>query len=452
MIKNILENLELKLSQTRLENSEKLDKYELEYKKEYSDFFDTIFQNDNLWFKRYISVNFQLKKLNNPWKANKELLEKSINEALEILPITKEKKEILKTKLFFLEKDKQKIDKIFIKNSNLFYNKNFPILEWLEKAWFLTQDDILKVSLKFKETSNFLDSIYILDNNKFELIKSNYFDLNDTNSKDRIDNFENDFSSEIKESQNIRIYPKVIKLIWKNYFKLRLKNKVESKKERLRRTFKILFLKLYRLKYSWIDITSVLKKIDTLDDLDSFINLLIKFFEQLKQNPNLQKDYIVSDEIDEISEIWTQAEENKDKLLFWEEKTLEISKILEKNDKTIEESSLEEIMWEDVDLVWNKFIKRTTLDDNSLQQKIWINTWVLYDWNYQIEDEEEELEKEEIDLEEYYDELKKQFDELEQKKKNMFLVWNYDNIDIINEELLELLVKLEKIWTLLWNK
>jgi len=33
------------------------------------------------------------------------------------------------------------------------------------------------------------------------------------------------------------------------------------------------------------------------------INLLLKFFEQLKQNPNISKDYIVSDEIDEISEI-----------------------------------------------------------------------------------------------------------------------------------------------------
>jgi hypothetical protein len=33
------------------------------------------------------------------------------------------------------------------------------------------------------------------------------------------------------------------------------------------------------------------------------INLLLKFFEQLKQNPNLQKNYIVSDEIDEVKEI-----------------------------------------------------------------------------------------------------------------------------------------------------
>jgi hypothetical protein len=38
-MKNILENLELKLVQTGLENSEKLSVIETEYKNEYSDFF-----------------------------------------------------------------------------------------------------------------------------------------------------------------------------------------------------------------------------------------------------------------------------------------------------------------------------------------------------------------------------------------------------------------------------
>jgi len=47
-MKNNLENLELKLAQTRLENSDKLDKIETEFKKEFSSFFDTIFKNDNL--------------------------------------------------------------------------------------------------------------------------------------------------------------------------------------------------------------------------------------------------------------------------------------------------------------------------------------------------------------------------------------------------------------------
>jgi hypothetical protein len=38
-MKNNLENLELKLIQTKIENSEKLNVIETEYKNEYSDFF-----------------------------------------------------------------------------------------------------------------------------------------------------------------------------------------------------------------------------------------------------------------------------------------------------------------------------------------------------------------------------------------------------------------------------
>jgi len=47
-MKNTLENLELKLAQTKIENSEKLDFIEAEYKKKYSGFFDVLFKNDNL--------------------------------------------------------------------------------------------------------------------------------------------------------------------------------------------------------------------------------------------------------------------------------------------------------------------------------------------------------------------------------------------------------------------
>jgi len=58
-----------------------------------------------------------------------------------------------------------------------------------------------------------LDSISVLDSDKIKIIKSNFFELNNTKTNDRIENFENDFSSEIKESKNISIYPKAIKLI-----------------------------------------------------------------------------------------------------------------------------------------------------------------------------------------------------------------------------------------------
>jgi hypothetical protein len=47
-MKNNLENLEIKLLQTKKENAEKLDKIETELKNKFSDFFTVAFKNDKL--------------------------------------------------------------------------------------------------------------------------------------------------------------------------------------------------------------------------------------------------------------------------------------------------------------------------------------------------------------------------------------------------------------------
>jgi len=441
-MKNNLENLELKLLQTRKENAEKLDKIETKFKKEFSSFFDILLENDNLWFKRFVSVYFQLEKLDNENKDDLDILTNSINKALEIFPINKEKKVLFEKELAKLIGSKDIVESNFLKISDLHKNHNFPILWDLERIWFINNNDLLKVSLKYKESKNFLESIKVLEAEKFELIKSNYFELNDTNKEERIENFSLDFKEEISNSKVLSIYPKVLKFIWKNYSRLRLKNKVESKKDRLRRMFKIAFLKLYRLKYSGIDINSVLNKIDSLEDLDEMLNLLLKFFEVLKQNPNLQKDYIVSEDIDEINELETEAEENKEKILFSEKNTIKASEVLEKADKYLTENDLEELLWENVDLVWENFILRKKVE----------NSWIYENENdlLDLEQEDEELE-EEINIEEYYEELKIEYDKLEKKKLKLFLNWEYDLLDKINEELLNLLVKLEKLEKIIDN-
>jgi hypothetical protein len=344
MQNNILENLELKLTNNRLENSIKLDLIEDEYNKEYSDFFDDIFPNNTLWFKRFISVDFQLTKLDSLELNNNEIFKQSLEKSIKLLPLNKDKKLLLESKLLSLLENKDRIKNMFSENTDIHKNYNFPILESLEDLGFLNPDDLLKVSLKFKETNNFMDSISVLSEWKKNLVKKHYYELNNTKKEDRVESFKHDFHEEIEDSKNIQIYPKVLKFIWKNYFKLRLRNKLETKKQMLRRVFKIAFLKLYRLKYSWIDITSILNKIDTLDDLDSMISLLLKFFEQLKQNASLSKDYIVSDEIDEVWEIYTDAEENKDKILFSEESTIRAGNLLEAWEKHITWDKLDAIL------------------------------------------------------------------------------------------------------------
>jgi hypothetical protein len=58
-----------------------------------------------------------------------------------------------------------------------------------------------------------LDSISVLSDEKKEIVKQNYFELNNTKAEDRIESFKNDFSAEIKNSKLLQIYPKVLKFI-----------------------------------------------------------------------------------------------------------------------------------------------------------------------------------------------------------------------------------------------
>jgi adenylate kinase family enzyme len=148
----------------------------------------------------------------------------------------------------------------------------------------------------------------------------------------------------------------------------------------------------------------------------------------------------VSDEVSEIEEIWIEAEDNKEKILFSEENTIKANKLLEEWEKYILWESLDELLGENVDLVWGNFIKRN----------IKINSWILNQSDNTSEGEDDNEEEIEVDLEEYYEELKNEFEHLEKKKNKLFLEWNYDVLDDINDELLEIIVKLEKVSKILW--
>jgi len=82
--------------------------------------------------------------LDNSNLDNKTIFKNSVKKAIEILPINKEKKGLIKEKIFHLIKnnnlnDKQvddfnylNISEIFINNSDLHKNHNFPILDALK--------------------------------------------------------------------------------------------------------------------------------------------------------------------------------------------------------------------------------------------------------------------------------------------------------------------------------
>lgn len=432
MYKNkILENLELKLAKTREENKEKLDKIEKNFKEEYFVFLEKIFENDNSWIKRLVSVLFQIEKLDNLEKNNSEIFNNSLKKSIENLSLSKEKKDLLLSKISVLEKNKNFLEEKILKNSDITKDTNFPILEDLVEKWVLEKSNLIDISLRYKEKNNFLESLKVLEINKFEIVKSHFFQLNNTKKIDRIDNFKNEFSFEIENSENAKIYPTVVNFVWKNYLKLRLPNKTETRLERLKRAFKIAFLKLNNLKFSGIDINEVLRKLESLDDFDVMFNLILKYFEELKNNPNLQKDFLVSSDLEEAENLVNEAEDNKQKSIFTEENIVKATSIIEETEKKLTAEDLEKILSDEVDLVWWNFIHR----------------WVLSD---KIEEEKESKEVQEEDLMKMLEELKEKVFEIDEEKRKMFLIGKYEKIDALNDELIEVLKKLEKLKKLLW--
>jgi len=63
------------------------------------------------------------------------------------------------------------------------------------------------------------------------------------------------------------------------------------------------------------------------------------------------------------------------------------------------------------------------------------------------ETEEEIIWEEELAIK--YNELKTEYNILEKKKQNIFASWDFDMLDEINEEILSLMVKLEKVTLLI---
>ena len=164
------------------------------------------------------------------------------------------------------------------------------------------------------------------------------------------------------------------------------------------------------------------------------ISLLLKFFEELKENPVLQKDYVVSDEIEETENLLNEAEENKEKSLFTEENVIKASELLEEVENKLTNADLEKILSEDVDLVWENFIDRSVGKLKEAKEK--------------IEEKSEEIDED--DLLKIFEELKEKVFELEEQKRLMFLNGNYDEIDSLNIELIKVLKNLEKMKKLLW--
>jgi len=434
MYKNTgVENLEIKLQNARIENFEKFEKIEKSYNKNYKKFINNFFKTNLLWTKKTIWAIFQLEKFN--WKSSIESLNIALEKWFKILPIWLDKKEILKNKIISLEKNKLNFWEIFREKTDFWKDKNYPILESLFEWKVLNNSEMILVFSNYEKEWDIRLSLNWLKKEKKDIIKKYFYELNSTKKESRIENFSEEYSSEIRLLENkysSNIVNWVVKFVWRNFFKMKpYKKNIESNKLRLRRTFKIALLKLLRIKYSWFNIDELIKKIDSMQDFESMFKLIIKLIDIIPENNELLEKFSLKEEVDNIDEVITEAESNKEKILFLEESTIKICEIIDKGDKKLEKKILEKILDEDTNIIWEDMIFREEKGQNIMD--------LFHTKGRKKSDDEEE------DLEEVYKKLKIQFNLLEKKKQKLFASWDFDSLDSINDEILKIMIKLEKI-------
>jgi len=461
MKKNNLENLEIKLKNARESNEKAFEKFEKIFNENYKKFVENIFKTDILWVKRIIWAVFQLELLNG--KNNNDAFQIAVEKAITTLPLSVEKKEKLKNKILKLDNKKQNLSEIFTKNTNLKKDKNFPIIESLIERKILDNSDLLAISSNFSKKWNIKNSLDLLTKEKKEIIKEYLYLSNWTNKEEKINSFKNEYSSEIKKIE--QKYPSnivnwVVKFVWRSFFKMKpYKKNIESRKLRLKRTFKIALLRLLRIKYKWYNVEELIKNINSMQDFESMFKLMIELIDIIPESNELLEKFSLQDEIDETEWLISESEKNKEKILNWEESTIKICELLDSTDKKLDKKTLDKLLEDDVDIIWNEIkIRKSIKKVELIEKKQWkIINWHFYESilekNEDTEDnDDEEEENEELTSEnivEKYNELKLSFSILDKEKLNYLINDDFENLNTAIEKLAKIQIKLEKIEKLL---
>jgi len=466
-----IENLEIKLKNARESNEKAFEKFEKIYLENYKKFVENIFKTDILWVKKIIWAVFQLELLNG--KQNNEAFQIAVEKATKTLPLSVEKKEKLKNKILKLENKKQNLSEIFIKNNDLKKDKNFPIIESLFERKILDNSDLLVITSEFSKKWNIKNSLNSLVKEKKEIIKEYIYLSNWINKEEKINSFKSEYYSELKEIE--KKYPSniidwVVKFVWRSFFKMKpYKKNLESRKLRLKRTFKIALLRLLRIKYRWYNIEELVKKINSMQDFESMFKLIMKLIDIIPENDELLEKFSLAEEADEVESLISESEKNKEKILDWEESTIKICELLDETDKKLDKKTLDKLLDDDIDIIWNEIKVRWKKIENANIWD-WQNVWNLLDWwtiskinswilisnlesnNSEWEEDDDEEEIEELttsDLEIIYNEIKLDFSILDKQKLEYLINDDFENLWKTIDKLAKIQIKLEKIEKLL---
>lgn len=446
MIWKDFENFELKLKKLREESLEQFQHAEHIYSSKYEKQVENIFRRDVLWIKSKLKGYFILR-LCDSWDLTSESGEDIFQDITKILigelPLSREKQERLSTLLHQkisshrVELWEEKLEK------NISREPFFVLVEEFSMDGDISPEEFQILQQSYKESGDFIAAIESLPQATQQLFKEHLSLLLAQNKNEKQSSFELEYAPELKKLSgkwfNIRpVITFVARFYYKNPGKLR---KHEHPKRRLRRSFKLALLRLLRIKLGNIDAEKILERFENGESFEDYFFLIYQLMEVIDENPDGEEIFQLIDKEDEAESLVVEAEENTKKILAWESLIMKIAALFGKTEAHLEEGVLEKILDKDTHFI----------GDEIHFAHNWENVGIYAQSQEDIDTEEDEEENdEEFDIhssspQTAYEILKHQFTKLEEEKKEAFKQGNYEHIDILNERLLVIQSKLEKL-------
>jgi hypothetical protein len=374
-----------------------------------------------------------------------EVFKKSVSQVVETLPLSGEKKESLTQHILQASSLKHSLQDQFNNKEDISRDPFFALVEDLAVDGDISKEEFIILQQSYEVEWNFLRALESLPKNMREMFHSHINMALSTQHSSKKWEFEAEFSQELNTLKDSWInVESVVLFVSQSYYKTPGKfKKFEHPKRRMRRTFKIALLRLLRAKLWAVDARIYLDRFEAGEDFKDFFKLFFELLEVVAENPEGKEVFsLLNLDKDIQAEVFT-AEENKQKILTGESLVMKIAGLFSAGDAHRDKQELEDGMLEKIldnttdivgeDIYFNREEENAGIYSESSQAREW------------DQDEEEEIDYDKMSPETAYEMLKHEFHKLEDTKRKAFLEWRYDDIDIYNDDLLDIQLKLEKL-------
>jgi hypothetical protein len=445
------ENFELRLVKLREESHEDFIVADTVFAEQFNSRLEDVFPRDVLWAKKYIAWSFAMTYVDqlHAWEApdTLKIFKQVIPDVIRTLPLNRERQDLLSEHILQATHLSESLDSNFEKKDDISRDPFFALVEDFAANGDISKEEFIILKQSYSEQWNFLLALESLPKDIREMFHSHIEMTASTDYSSKKSEFESEFSDELNALKESWVnIDSVVIFVSRSYYKTPGKfKKFEHSKRRMRRTFKVALLRLLRAKLWCVDAQIYLDKFEAGEDFKDFFKLFFELLEVVSENPEGKEVFTLLNLDEDIqAEVFT-AEENKQKILEGESMVMKIASLFSKWDASkdkqeLADGMLDKFLDESTDIVGDDvYFNRQEEHSGVYAESTLAGEWV----------DEEEIDYDAMSPETAHEILKREFHKIEDKKRQAFLEWRYDDIDIYNDWLLWIQSKLEKLSQLL---